>query len=222
MLRLAEKRLNDAKQESRPGSEPFRCVVVDGELMVLQMLCGILRTLSGAEIVATGTSIKEVVVPPGRRKIDLLIIDASRDGGSGFDLVRSFVSSYPSIRCILLSNSPTSIGCPDDLVDHVVTTIDKSSPLSELVAAIEGVGGERLHGGLQIPKIDDVREKLTHREFEVFRLLGRGLSNKEISGVLSIAVQTVETHRKAITKKLFCNGASLIRMATLSQLHELV
>ena len=50
----------------------------------------------------------------------------------------------------------------------------------------------------------------------MFVHLGRGLDNKEIATALRISVQTVTTHRKAIAKKLGCNGASLVRLATLA------
>ena len=42
---------------------------------------------------------------------------------------------------------------------------------------------------------------LSDREMEVLELVAKGLSSKEISAKLNIAVNTVNTHRKSITKK---------------------
>ena len=42
---------------------------------------------------------------------------------------------------------------------------------------------------------------LSDREMDVLQLVAQGLSSKEISGRLNIAVNTVNTHRKSITKK---------------------
>jgi len=45
-------------------------------------------------------------------------------------------------------------------------------------------------------------ESLTDREFEVFQLIGRGRSTKEIAGQLHLSVKTVEVHRVNIKAKL--------------------
>ena len=45
-------------------------------------------------------------------------------------------------------------------------------------------------------------EKLSDREFEVFRLLGSGKSTKEVARVLNLSPKTVETHRSHIKDKL--------------------
>ena len=42
---------------------------------------------------------------------------------------------------------------------------------------------------------------LSEREQEVLELVAQGLSSKEIAGRLNIAVNTVNTHRKSITRK---------------------
>ena len=56
---------------------------------------------------------------------------------------------------------------------------------------------------------------LSGREFDVFAWIGRGLQTSSIATELGISPQTVETHRKSITKKLRANGANLVRIAAL-------
>lgn len=56
---------------------------------------------------------------------------------------------------------------------------------------------------------------LSGREFDVFVRIGRGLQTASIAAELGISPQTVETHRKSITKKLRANGANLVRIAAL-------
>jgi DNA-binding CsgD family transcriptional regulator len=69
---------------------------------------------------------------------------------------------------------------------------------------------------MQAASMEHVRARLTPRETDVFVQIGRGMSNKEIARSLGLSVQTVATHRKSISKKLDCNGASLVRLATLA------
>lgn len=47
-----------------------------------------------------------------------------------------------------------------------------------------------------------VREKLSGREMEVFRLLRQGLSNKDICAALHISLNTVKTHNRKVFAKL--------------------
>jgi len=55
---------------------------------------------------------------------------------------------------------------------------------------------------------------LTAREIDVVKLLANGKSNKEVATELFISVRTVETHRRAIHRKLgFTSLAELVRYA---------
>lgn len=56
--------------------------------------------------------------------------------------------------------------------------------------------------------------QLSKRELEVLKLIGQGLSNREISEQLYISARTVDTHRTNIMRKLEVhNVAGLIRIA---------
>ena len=56
--------------------------------------------------------------------------------------------------------------------------------------------------------------KLSDREFEVLRLLGRGFGSREIAEALSLSVKTVETHRAHIKEKLgFKEAGEMVRFA---------
>ena len=49
-------------------------------------------------------------------------------------------------------------------------------------------------------------ERLTRREREVFGLVAKGKSNRDIATLLAISPRTVETHRKRIMKKMAIRG----------------
>ena len=54
---------------------------------------------------------------------------------------------------------------------------------------------------------------LSVRELEVFLLIGRGKSNRDIATVLNVSVSTVESHRKAIAQQIGRSGAELVQVA---------
>ena len=61
---------------------------------------------------------------------------------------------------------------------------------------------------------DSMVGKLTDREFEVFRLIGQGLTIGEIGDRLRLSTKTVETHRLHVRQKLqLKSGPALINYA---------
>src|SRR5881397_1422287 len=63
-------------------------------------------------------------------------------------------------------------------------------------------------------EVEDNLALLTDREREVLQLIAEGKTNKEIATVLSVSINTVETHRKHIMEKLdLHNTAEIVRFA---------
>jgi DNA-binding CsgD family transcriptional regulator len=59
-----------------------------------------------------------------------------------------------------------------------------------------------------------VREVITPRERTVVRLIAEGHSSKSIAAMLGLSLKTIETHRRAITRKLnLSNAADIVRYA---------
>ena len=55
---------------------------------------------------------------------------------------------------------------------------------------------------------------LTGRERSVLQLIAEGHSNKKIASILNLSVKTVETHRRAVHRKLNIHStAGLVRYA---------
>ncbi|WP_306303996.1 response regulator transcription factor [Desulfosarcina cetonica] len=60
----------------------------------------------------------------------------------------------------------------------------------------------------------DPIKRLTNRELEVFRLIGRGFSTRDIAGKLNLSIKTIGTYRERIKEKLgLRNATELVRLA---------
>jgi len=61
---------------------------------------------------------------------------------------------------------------------------------------------------------EDALSRLTGREREVLQLISEGKTNKEIARILSLSINTVESHRKHVMEKLdLHNTAEIVRFA---------
>jgi len=200
-----------------PDRDSFRCVIVDDHEMLLDLLVSAVATIPGATVVATGTDVVDAERLAMLERVDLLIVDRELKTGGGMDVVRRMLARHPGLKCILIAGSTEGFVCPADLLDIVVSVVDKAHGSAALLAEIVRVGnlcdraaGERLRGG-------EIKSRLTAREWQLFMALGDGLSNKELGSRFGISPRTVETHRKAIAKKLDLSGSALVRLAVLER-----
>ena len=104
--------------------------------------------------------------------------------------------------------------------------LNKSADAEQMTEAIRRVAGgrlfitpnvaEQLAGAVGGGTHDDtpLHERLSHREYQVFRLLAAGRSVGEIAEQLHVSPKTVATHRENVLHKLQLRGvAELTRYA---------
>jgi NarL family two-component system response regulator LiaR len=82
---------------------------------------------------------------------------------------------------------------PDDLIDGIRRVANGQSVLPPDIS-------NKLLSAMQDPRIPSIT--LTHREIDVLKLIGEGLSNRDISQVLEISENTVISHVGRILNKL--------------------
>lgn len=191
-----------------------RCVIVDDHVLLLDLLVGVVRTIPGVSVVATGTDVTDAERIAGLDRIDLLVVDRSLPSGDGMDLTRKVVARHPAVTCVVIAGSTKDFVCPPELIENVVSVVDKAHAADMLLGVIAQVVGPPPGQPSDEPG-DDVESRLTPRELELFAALGEGLSNKEIGQRFGITTRTVETHRRAIARKLGQSGAALVHLATI-------
>jgi DNA-binding NarL/FixJ family response regulator len=189
----------------------FRCVIVDDQTMFLQFLAGMVRTIPRLELVGTFSRTEPARGYFGKHSADLLILDLALPDGQGLTVLKAAVEKNPKVKCIVLSGHASQFVCPADLRSHVRAVVDKTQAYGTLQKEI----AEIVQPKAESSPSTNPEEKLTGREYEIFSLVGQGRMSKEIGEKLGIAVRTVETHRKAICRKLKMSGPELVRQASL-------
>ena len=134
---------------------------------------------------------------------------------SGFDLVKDLVAMYPGIRILICSMHDEMLYAERALRAGAKGYVMKDADGPTFLAAIRRVLGGQVHmserlaarvldafAGTRPRGSSSPLEKLSDREFEVFRLFGEGKTAKEIAGQLNLSPKTVSVHRDHIKEKI--------------------
>ncbi|MDB4969240.1 MAG: two component transcriptional regulator, LuxR family [Myxococcales bacterium] len=150
---------------------------------------------------------------------EVVLLDLRLPGMDGVTATRELTARRPATKVMILSGFASQHDLDEAWAAGVrgyITKLHDSDTLSSGIRAV--AAGERyLAPGLKAT----VRARgagalgpLSARERDVFRLLVRGLTTREIAGELAISGKTVDTHRERILKKLELHSAvELVRFA---------
>jgi DNA-binding NarL/FixJ family response regulator len=144
----------------------------------------------------------------------LVISDVSLPGRSGFEFVQDLAARCPEIPVLMLSMHSEFTYGRRALEIGARGYIMKSAEGGELLRAIRTV----LRGSIYLSRACSEQmleymngrsrkkrtgiEALTPREFEIFSLIGYGVSSMDIGERLKLSPKTVDTHRDRIKIKL--------------------
>jgi DNA-binding NarL/FixJ family response regulator len=161
---------------------------------------------------------------------DIIILDISLPDKSGLDVLKELRQAQPRLPVLVLSMHPEAQFAVRVLKAGAAGYVTKRTAAKDLVAAVRKVlaGGryvsaslaERLAGELQTgPQAP--HERLSDREYQVFRMLTTGKTVKEIGEELSLSPQTISTHRARVLEKMgMLTNAELTQYAIQNRLQE--
>lgn len=140
-----------------------------------------------------------------------LVCDIQLGELDGFSFAEELRRISPALALVFMTAWPTTAHAVDAVRRHGgLDYLEKPIDERRLLAAVhEGLGWS-----VREKRIHAATVHLTRRERDVFDLLVRGFSNKEIADRLDISARTVEDHRAAIVAKTRTNGlAQLIAIS---------
>lgn len=209
---------------SRPknSSAPkHRVFLVDDHPIVLTGFTLMLNAQPDLEVCGTATSAEEAVGSIGKANPELVITDVTLPGRNGLELLKDLVAMHPGLRVLVVTMHDELLYAERALRAGARGYLMKEAGSERMLAAIRQVlsgqiyVSERMQSKIleamstQRPRgADSPIEKLSDREFEVFRLLGQGRTTKEIADQLHLSHKTVAVHRGHIKEKLGISSAT--------------
>ncbi|HWK75500.1 MAG TPA: response regulator transcription factor [Povalibacter sp.] len=210
-------------------TELTRIVIIDDHPFVREGLKQLLAGQSEFELVGEASSMKEAQPLLETALPDVAVVDLTLGADDGIDLVRWMREKQPDVRVLVLSMQEEALYAERLLRLGVSGYVMKNVAGTDFLGALRKVArgqrhvssamGERLlsqmaRGRAPGPDEDPV-SSLTERELEVFRLIGAGISTREISQRLDLSMKTVDAHRRHMREKLNLRSTNeLIRYAT--------
>jgi DNA-binding NarL/FixJ family response regulator len=188
-----------------------RILLVDDHKMMRDGLRAILER-EGLEVVGEAENGHEAIALARREKPGIVVMDVSMPDLNGVDATRRLVAELPGVKVIGLSMHADRRYVVAMFAAGAVGYLLKNSAADELIRAVRAVAGDLTYVSPAIAAV--VVESLSRlsqpksvktlspREREVLQLLAEGKTTKDIASRLSLAVPTVETHRRQIMDKL--------------------
>ena len=196
----------------------IRVLVCDDHLIVRE---GIKQILADAgDIVLAGEAengpdaVRQVraAMESGAR-IDVVLMDIAMPQRDGLDVLRQLKTEFGKLPVLMLSTYPDKQYAVRSLKLGASGYLNKSADSEQMIGAIRKVaaGGvfitpavaEHLAASVAAPAqaAEKPHERLSHREYQVFRLLSAGRSVGEIAQELALSSNTVSTYRARILEK---------------------
>lgn len=193
---------------------PARFLVVDDHPLFLEALrLSLSSAFPNARIVEATSIAAARAAIAAEGPFDLMLLDLSMPGTSGFDGLLELRSLYPKLPVVICSGMEDPRIIHEALVYGAAGFISKSVRRADLAEAIEQV----MSGNVCVPasykppaphQADPATDlahrlaSLTPQQLRVLKMLRQGMLNKQIAYELDVGETTVKAHVSEILRKL--------------------
>jgi DNA-binding NarL/FixJ family response regulator len=191
-----------------------KILLVDDHPLVREWLANLINEEPDFEVCGSAGNAREALGLIGTLSPRIVVVDISLDGGSGLELIKDVKAVHPKVDMIVLSMHDEMLYAERAMRAGAAGYIMKREATDKVLAAIRAV----LQGALYFSNAVNAMlaqklvqgagdqpasiGSLSDRELEVFQLLGRGYSTRQISGQMNVGFKTVHVYCARIREKL--------------------
>lgn len=193
--------------------------------MFREQLVRLIDKVDGMKVCGEADNIRDGFALIKQLKPSIAIVDITLKGSSGLELLKDLRAQGVAVPALVLSMHDESLYAERALRAGARGYVNKSEDSAELLRAIRQVlNGEiylntsfmsrmvhRMVNGRDNGSALPV-DRLADRELEVFDLVGRGLTTRQIATQLGLGVTTVDTYQARIKEKLNLENVARLRI----------
>jgi two-component system, NarL family, response regulator LiaR len=220
-----------------PGADvndtaPIRVLIVDDHAVVRTGLKVFLDLQPDMEVVGEAADGSEGVAMARRLEPDVILMDLLMPNMDGVTAIGRIKSERPETEIVTMTSFIEEEKVTSALEAGASGYVLKDAEAEEVAAAVRAAYAGEVHLDPAVARLlaqrmrdrkspkDELAEPLTEREKDVLRLLGQGMSNKDIGATLFITERTARTYVSNILGKL--GLASRTQAALYAVEHKLV
>ena len=216
-----------ARRSRQPATLRKRILILDDHPITRYGLIQLINREPDLQVCGDAESTPQALAAMKSARPDLVLADITMPGRSGLEFIKDVRVEFPQVAVLVMSMHDENLYAERALRAGARGYIMKNEGGGRILEAIRQVlqGQVYLSKSMAAALLDLLtrpqsrrREAtpgvLSDREFEVFELIGQGLSARQIGQQLNVSVKTVATHRQHIRQKLkMQTGPELIRQA---------
>jgi DNA-binding NarL/FixJ family response regulator len=200
-----------------PGKK--NVLIVEDQPLLCERLTELINNEPDLQVCGTADNIADALELVRHTDIQLLLVDITLKGPSGLELIKEVTAQKLDLPILVLSMHDESLYAERVLRAGARGYISKQESSEQIMSAVRQViRGQTYLSTQMTSKILRTFSSgpshlagiagLTDRELEVFQLIGRGQTTREIGAKLQLGPSTVETYRARIKTKLNLENAT--------------
>jgi DNA-binding NarL/FixJ family response regulator len=196
----------------QPASLPIRVFLVDDHEVVRRGVAEVLEDDPAITVAGEAGSVAEALarVPAVRPRV--VVVDMRLPDGDGAQLCRELMTRMPGVRCLVLTSYSEQAALDAAVRAGASGFLLKQVRGPALVSAVRTVASGGTFFDEVAPAPERIREPaaagsdrlglLTDQERTVLRLIGEGLTNRQIGQRMGLAEKTVKNYTSHLLAKL--------------------
>ncbi|CAB3732814.1 Oxygen regulatory protein NreC [Paraburkholderia sediminicola] len=205
-----------------------RVLIAEDQHLLRSGLCRMVSELCDYSIVGEASDGLEAYRIAVATLPDLILMDLSMPGGSGFEAIAAIKRRAPQIRIIVLTVHRSEEHVRESFAAGADGYVIKDASFEDLVGEMRLVMRGKCNTSLDVrgryagsldltsgsPQKTHLWDTLTGRERSVLRLVVEGHTNRQVGEHLKLSPKTIEKHRASLMRKLgITNVTGLVRIA---------